>query len=74
MIYCKNCLNISTRPNIKFMEDGLSPPFAVYFNPAEIDWDERKEELKEVITFGKANNHSGCDCIIGVSGGKESTR
>ena len=74
MIYCKNCLNVSTRPNIKFTDDGLCPPCAVYLNSAEIDWDERNEELKEVIAFGKANNHSGYDCIIGVSGGKDSTR
>lgn len=40
MIYCKNCLNISARPNIKFMEDGLCPPCAVNLNPAEIDWNE----------------------------------
>lgn len=74
MIYCKNCLNLSTRPNIKFTEERLCPPCANYLNPAEIDWDERKEELKEVIAFGKAHNHSGYDCIIGVSGGKDSTR
>ena len=74
MIYCKNCLNVSTRPNIKFTEDGLCPPCGIYLHPAEIVWDDRKEELKEVIAFGKANNYSGYDCIIGVSGGKDSTR
>ena len=74
MIYCKNCLNVSTRPNIKFTEEGLCPPCAVYLNPVDINWDERIEELKEVIAFGKVNNHSGYDCIIGVSGGKDSTR
>ena len=39
-----------------------------------MDWDERKEQLDEIVSFGRANNHSGYDCIIGVSGGKDSTR
>ena len=27
----------------------------------EIDWDERKKELDEIVAFGKKNNHSGYD-------------
>lgn len=74
MKYCKNCLNVDTRPNIKFTEDGYCPPCAAYIRPEQIDWDERKEELAEAIEFGKQNSYSGYDCIIGVSGGKDSTR
>lgn len=74
MKYCKNCLNVDTRPNIKFTEDGLCPPCAYFENQQDIDWDERRQELAEVISFGKQNNRSGYDCIIGVSGGKDSTR
>lgn len=74
MRYCKNCLNVDTRPNIKFTESGLCPPCAVYLKPSEIDWDERKDELNEIIAFGRAHNKSGYDCIIGVSGGKDSSR
>lgn len=74
MKYCKNCLNVDTRPNIVFTEDGFCPPCANYQPPEEIDWDERKAELEEIIRFGKENNRSGYDCIIGVSGGKDSTR
>jgi N-acetyl sugar amidotransferase len=39
-----------------------------------VDWQERQEELKEIVKFGKENSSSGYDCIIGVSGGKDSTR
>lgn len=74
MKYCVNCLNVDTRPNIVFTEDGLCPPCSLYIKPDEIDWDKRKEELASVINFGKANSQSGYDCIIGVSGGKDSTR
>jgi N-acetyl sugar amidotransferase len=73
MKYCKNCLNISTRPGIKFTDNGLCPPCALYTNPNEVDREGLKAELEEIIAFGKANSHSGYDCIIGVSGGKDST-
>jgi len=39
-----------------------------------VDWDERRRELLEIVEFGKTNSQSGYDCIIGVSGGKDSTR
>ena len=40
----------------------------------DIDWDAREKKLQEIIKFGKEKNVSGYDCIIGVSGGKDSTR
>ncbi|KJJ83355.1 flagellin modification protein, PseA [Candidatus Omnitrophus magneticus] len=75
MKYCKKCVQPDTRPGIKFDEDGVCPPcrFAEQScNP--INWDERKKILDEIVEFGKKNNVSGYDCIIGVSGGKDSTR
>lgn len=30
--------------------------------------------MDEIVSFGRENNQSGYDCIIGVSGGKDSTR
>jgi N-acetyl sugar amidotransferase len=74
MRYCSNCLNVSTRPNIVFTDEGLCYPCANYQNAEEINWDERKQKLQEIIKFGKAHNQSGYDCIVGVSGGKDSTR
>ena len=37
MKYCKNCLIVDTRPNIKFTEEGLCFPCALYIKPEEID-------------------------------------
>ncbi len=72
--FCKFCLNADTRPNIKFDDDGICPPCKFYESTNNIDWDLRKRELEQVVAFGRRNNHSGYDCIIGVSGGKDSTR
>lgn len=74
MKYCKNCLQPDTRPNIRFDADGVCPACRYAESLEEVDWDERKKELEEIVHFGKKHNHSGYDCIIGVSGGKDSTR
>lgn len=74
MKYCIKCLNVDTRPNIKFTDEGLCPPCAYYVKPEDKNWEERYEKLNDIIEFAKSNNHSGYDCIIGVSGGKDSTR
>lgn len=74
MIYCKKCLQPNTRPNTKFSNDGICPACNYAATLSDVDWDERHEEIKEIVKFGKQNNQSGYDCIIGVSGGKDSTR
>lgn len=74
MKYCKKCLQTDKRPNTKFDEFGICPACNYFETLKEVDWEERKAELQEIVEFGKQNNHSGYDCIIGVSGGKDSTR
>lgn len=74
MKYCINCLEVNTRPNTKFDENGLCPACNYFSTLKDVDWDEREKELKEIVAFGKKKSSSGHDCIIGVSGGKDSTR
>jgi len=74
MKYCRNCLQPDTRPGIRFNEQGVCPACVYYSTLAEVDWDQRRKQLDEIATFGKSHNSSGYDCIIGVSGGKDSTR
>jgi N-acetyl sugar amidotransferase len=74
MKYCKICLQTDTRPGINFDEFGICPACNYHNSLEQVDWNERREELDSIVAFGKANNHSGYDCIIGVSGGKDSTR
>ena len=68
------CLQPDTRPGIRFDEHGICPACNYHTSLNNVDWDERRRELDQVVAFGRANNHSGYDCIIGVSGGKDSTR
>jgi N-acetyl sugar amidotransferase len=41
---------------------------------AVIDWQERNKIWAQIVEWAKSNKASGYDCIIGVSGGKDSTR
>lgn len=74
MKYCVKCLQPDTRPGIRFDAHGVCPACNYHASLADVDWDERRAELDEIVAFGRANDHSGYDCIIGVSGGKDSTR
>jgi N-acetyl sugar amidotransferase len=73
MLYCTNCLSMSTRPNVEFTTSGLCPACNQYEHSSNIDWSQREADLKSIIQFGKNHGSSGYDCIIGVSGGKDST-
>tara|TARA_A100001035_G_scaffold272157_1_gene261110 strand:+ start:238 stop:1371 length:1134 start_codon:yes stop_codon:yes gene_type:complete len=74
MKYCLNCLQPDTRPNTFFTEKGICPA-CNYFNKLKnVDWDERFYQLEEIIQKFPKRKGNYHDCIIGVSGGKDSTR
>jgi len=74
MKYCKKCVQPDTRPGIIFDREGVCPPCRFAEKIKDVDWEARRKKLDKTIDFAKKNNVSGYDCIIGVSGGKDSTR
>jgi N-acetyl sugar amidotransferase len=74
MRYCVSCLQPDTRPNIKFTVDGQCPACAYAHGNVLTDWNERFEILENLISQYRRKGDCGFDCIIGVSGGKDSTR
>jgi len=72
MKYCKKCLQPNTRPGIKFTEDQICYACKYAEEKKDIDWDKRKKELKDIATWAKNQDESPYDCVIGVSGGKDS--
>lgn len=74
MRYCKKCVQPDTRPGIRFNGDGVCPACEYAAHMGEIDWTARRRELEAVVEESRKDNHSGYDCIVGVSGGKDSTR
>lgn len=73
MKYCQQCLQPDTRPNTIFGAGGLCPACIYDQSLKDVDWLARYEILKELLSKEKKNK-SGFDCIVGVSGGKDSTR
>lgn len=74
MKYCKRCVQPDTRPGIVFDDEGICPPCRFVELAPEIDWNERNKELQEVVAWGRAHSNAGYDCIVTVSGGKDSLR
>jgi N-acetyl sugar amidotransferase len=74
MKYCKHCLQPDTRPNTVFAEDGVCPACTYVKATQQVDWQERFEILQDLLAQHPRRAGQYHDCIIGVSGGKDSTR
>ena len=72
MKYCKKCLMPDTRPGIKFDDDGICYPCIHYEKSKTTNWEKRWKELESLCDKYRGSNGNGYDCIIAVSGGKDS--
>lgn len=80
IIFCKKCLNPSTRPNTFFDENGYCY-VCIYEKNKQINlitnkkiWERKKREISKICEWAKKKKKSTYDCIIPVSGGKDSYR
>ncbi|MDD5217748.1 MAG: N-acetyl sugar amidotransferase [Candidatus Omnitrophica bacterium] len=70
--YCVRCALPSTKPDLFIDDEGVCNACRNYENRKSVDWDRRLEELKVVLEKYRCKDHSNYDCIIPVSGGKDS--
>ena len=71
MNYCKRCVYPDTKPQLVFDENGICSACKNHELKEKIDWKSKEKELKEILEkFRSKNNYY--DCIIPVSGGKDS--
>ena len=72
MRYCTKCVIPNTKPDLHFDENSVCDACQTQndknFN---IDWTQREKDFLSLVKKYKSNNDY--DCIIGVSGGKDST-
>ena len=76
MRYCKKCLQPDTRPGILMNKDGICYACLYEQSKTQINWDERFRELLKIAEDAKEKARylgNAYDCVIGVSGGKDST-
>jgi N-acetyl sugar amidotransferase len=74
MKYCQCCLQPDTRPNSQFTDEGICPACNYFQQLKDVDWQERYDILNDLLKQFPRQSGQYFDCIIGVSGGKDSTR
>ncbi|QPJ62164.1 MAG: N-acetyl sugar amidotransferase [Candidatus Nitronauta litoralis] len=71
--YCSQCVMPDTKPDLKFDEEGVCSACRSYEKRVEVDWDSRRKELDTIVDRYRSKDSSNWDCVIPVSGGKDST-
>jgi len=69
---CKNCVMPDTKPGVILDDEGICPACRHAEKKTKIDWNARFNELRDLCEKYRKNDGS-YDCIITVSGGKDST-
>lgn len=70
--YCTRCVMPDTKPDLHVDEEGVCNACRSYEQRTAVDWDARKAELLHVLEKYRGDG-SNWDCIVPVSGGKDST-
>lgn len=73
MKYCTKCVMPDTRPGIAFNGQGICSACQSYENRKNVDYNIRLAELNTLCDkYRGMNGPNGFDCMIAVSGGKDS--
>lgn len=70
--YCTRCVMPATKPDLELDAEGVCSACRAYERRAVVDWGARERELAELFDRYRGDG-SWYDCVIPVSGGKDST-
>ncbi|NJM65407.1 MAG: N-acetyl sugar amidotransferase [Acaryochloris sp. RU_4_1] len=70
--YCTRCVMPYTKPDLHLDEEGVCNACRAYEHRKAVDWDQRRQELLTILERYQ-RHESNWDCIVPVSGGKDST-
>jgi len=73
LIYCKKCVMPSTKPDLHLDDAGVCNACRSFEARKEVDWAVRRVELQNILDKYRRPDGSNWDCIVPVSGGKDST-
>ncbi|WP_037988632.1 N-acetyl sugar amidotransferase [Synechococcus sp. BL107] len=68
--WCRNCLNMSTRPRISFDQRGWCNACQWMEEKEKKDWNKRQQELIKLLNRYRSKD-GNFDCLVPVSGGKD---
>ena len=71
--YCRQCVMPSTKPDIFFDSDGVCTACRNFEQRSQVDWDARRREFEQLVGDYRDQTGNRWDCIVPVSGGKDST-
>lgn len=71
--YCLECLLPATKPDLFFDSNGICAACSSFRARKEIDWKSRETSFIQLVRDVNARQPSSWDCIVPVSGGKDST-
>lgn len=72
MKYCIRCVLPDSRPNLVLDASCICNACRAFETRAKINWEERERAFRAVVEHARSRSR-GYDCIIPVSGGKDST-
>lgn len=71
--FCASCLYPETKPDLSFDDEGVCSGCRSFKNRRKTDWSKRRQEFIAITDRYRSKNGSNYDCIVPVSGGKDST-
>ena len=71
--YCARCVLPATKPDLVIDEEGICSACRYFERRPEVDWASRREGFLRVVERHRSDNEGGWDCLVPVSGGKDST-
>jgi len=72
MRYCKKCVLPDTKPGLAFDDQGICSACRSVEIKHCIDWDDRANRLAALCDQIRGSNGNGYECVVPVSGGKDS--
>ena len=72
MRYCARCITPDTRPNIVLDATGTCNACRSFEQRPQVDWESRRQSFDDVVKRARERSR-GYDCVVPVSGGKDST-
>lgn len=72
MNYCTRCVLPSTKPGLVLDAEGVCSACRSVERKHLIDWDQRAARLREIADKIRGSNGNGYECVVPVSGGKDS--
>lgn len=73
LTYCRRCVMPDTKPDLLLDEQGICNACRSYELRKAVDWDTRHNELLAILDRYRQPSGANWECIVPVSGGKDST-